>query len=395
MVARGSGFLRERFGALRNLPPFLALVWRTSPGLAAATLALRLVRALLPVATLFVGKLIIDEVVRLSRLPGHPVEAWDWLHSGLLPHLGFLLLAEAGMAVLSDALGRGTALLDSLLSERFTNASSLRLMEHAASLDLRDFEDSEKQDRLDRARRQAAGRLGLMSQLFGQAQDLLTLVGFAASIAAYAPWLILLLTAALVPAFLGEGHFNRLSYELSVRRTRERRELDYLRQTGASTDTAKEVKLFGLQRLPDRALPGPGLSPCNGRTRGSRYAGPPGARRWPCWGASGYYTAYAFLTWRAVTGLADGRRPHVPGGVVPAAARGCSRDLLGGLSTMAAAGAQYLQDLFSFLEAAAGRLSRSRTRGRCRCRRISAAGSCSKAVGFRYPGGRALGGAGT
>lgn len=47
--------MRERFGALRNLPPFLRLVWQTSRALTLATLVLRLGHALLPVATLFVG----------------------------------------------------------------------------------------------------------------------------------------------------------------------------------------------------------------------------------------------------------------------------------------------------------------------------------------------------
>ena len=70
---------KERVGALRNLPPFLAMVWRTSPGLAAASVALRLVRALLPVATLYVGKLIIDEVVRLARAPAKPETLQQWL----------------------------------------------------------------------------------------------------------------------------------------------------------------------------------------------------------------------------------------------------------------------------------------------------------------------------
>ena len=59
--------LRERFGALRNIPPFLRLVWQTSPSMMLAQSALRLVRALLPVATLYVGKLIIDEVVAARR----------------------------------------------------------------------------------------------------------------------------------------------------------------------------------------------------------------------------------------------------------------------------------------------------------------------------------------
>src|ERR1700692_1718409 len=60
---------RERLGALRNLPPFLKLVWQTSPGIAIAQGLLRLLRALLPVAALYVGALIIDEVVRLTQAP--------------------------------------------------------------------------------------------------------------------------------------------------------------------------------------------------------------------------------------------------------------------------------------------------------------------------------------
>ena len=105
--------------------------------------------------------------------------------------------------------------LDSLLSEKFSNETSLRLMAHAASLDLEDFEDSELQDRLERARRQAAGRSNLIGQLFGQAQDVITVASFAAGLVVYAPWLIALLAIALVPAFIGEAHFNAQSYSLN------------------------------------------------------------------------------------------------------------------------------------------------------------------------------------
>ncbi len=63
--------LRDRLGTLRNLPRLFRLVWRASPRLALLTVALRLARALLPTAALYVGKLIIDAVVAEARLP-HP-----------------------------------------------------------------------------------------------------------------------------------------------------------------------------------------------------------------------------------------------------------------------------------------------------------------------------------
>ena len=201
---------RERFGALRNLPPFFQLVWQTSRSLTLAQCAVRLVRALIPVAALYVGKLIIDEVVLLTQTAAAPADLEAWLASGLLNRLGWLLALEFGLAVLSDVLGRLAALFDSLLSEQFTNAMSLKLMAHAATLDLEDFEDSELQDRLERARRQAMGRMTLTGQLFGQAQDFITIASLAAGLIAYAPWLIALLAIALVPSFVGEAHFNAL-----------------------------------------------------------------------------------------------------------------------------------------------------------------------------------------
>ena len=184
---------RERFGALRNLPPFLGMVWRTSWPLTVTTLAVRLARALLPVATLFVGKLIIDEVVRLTHLPARPADLSAWLRSGQLGRLEALLLAEFALAVASNLLGRLVSLVDGLLSDRVSNDASVRLMEHAATLDLADFEDAAFQDRMDRTRMQASGRMSLMGQLFGQAQDIVTVVSFAAGLVVYAPWLIVLL----------------------------------------------------------------------------------------------------------------------------------------------------------------------------------------------------------
>ena len=339
--------LRERFGALRNLPPFLKLIWRTSPGLTVADLLLRLVRAFLPVATLYVGKLIIDEVVRLATTAGAPVGLQEWLASGRLDHLGWLLAAELGLAVLSDLLGRCVSLVDALLGEKLTNATSVRLMEHAATLDLEDFEDSELQDRLERARRQTTGRMGLMSQMFGQAQDVVTIVTFAAGLVVYAPWLIPLLILALVPAFLGEAHFNAQSYSLNYYRTPERRELDYVRQTGASVETAKEVKIFGLNAfLIERYRTLSSAMYRENRRLAIRRAGWGGLLT--AVGTLGYYVAYAYIAWRTLQGaFSIGDLTFLAGSF--RRLRTLLEGLLIGFSQVAGQ-ALYLDDLFSFFE---------------------------------------------
>ena len=307
----------------------------------------RLVRALLPVATLFVGKLIIDEVVALAQRPGAPSSLQEWLDSGLLDRIIWLVAIEFVLAVLSDVLGRVVALVDSLLSEKFTNASSIRLMEHAATLDLEDFEDSELQDQLDRARRQTSGRMSLMNQLFGQSQDAITIVAFAAGLVVYAPWLILLLALALVPAFLGEAHFNAESYSLAYRRTPERRELDYVRQTGASVETAKEVKIFGLNSfLVDRYREiSTNFYEAN-RKLAIKRAGWGGLLT--SLGTIGYYVAYAYLAWSTLIGVFSiGDLTFLAGSF--RRLRTLLEGLLIGFSDMAGQ-ALYLDDLFSFFE---------------------------------------------
>ena len=371
--------LKERVGALRNLRPFAVMVWRTSPQLMAASLALRLVRALLPVITLFIGKLIIDDVVALVQMPHKPETLSQWLNSGLLNWLGLLLIAEFALAVLADILGRIVSLVDGLLSERVSNSSSVRLMEHAATLDLEDFEDSEFQDQLERARRQTSGRMTLMGQLLGQAQDIMTVASFVAGFIFFAPWLIALLLLALVPAFLGEAHFNAQSYSLDFGRTPERRELDYVRQTAASVDTAKEVKIFGLNGfLIDRYIRLANDFYAANRKLAIQRA------RWgglfTAIGTIGYYLAYAYIAWRTLTGeFSVGDLTFLAGSFRRL------RTLLEGLLTSfstTAGQALYLNDLFSFFEVEPEILSPDNPRPFPQPIRE---GFVFDDVGFRYP----------
>ncbi|MCB0638662.1 MAG: ABC transporter ATP-binding protein [Lewinella sp.] len=226
---------REQFSALGNLPRFFRLIWRTSPRLALANALLRLLKSGLPLAMLWVGKEIIDAIVTLIDAP-----------NGDQRYLWTMVALEFGLAIISEVLARGINLLDSLLGDLVSNATSVELIQHAARLDLYHFENPEFYDKLERARRQTTGRTVLMAQVLSQVQDLITLLFLAAGLIAFNPWLILLLVLAVIPAFIGESYFNQRHYSLTRSWTPERRELDYLRYIGASDTTAKEVKIFGL-----------------------------------------------------------------------------------------------------------------------------------------------------
>ncbi|HVI26907.1 MAG TPA: ABC transporter ATP-binding protein [Xanthomonadaceae bacterium] len=371
--------LRERFDAMRNLPPFLRQIWETSRALTATSLGLRLVRALLPVATLYVGKLIIDEAVRLVGAGVAQAGLADAWRAGELSHLLGLLLLEFALAIASDLLGRLVAYADGLLSELFTNAASVRLMEHAATLDLEDFEDPDLQDKLDRARRQTMGRMNLMGQLFGQAQDAITVVSFATGLLVYAPWLIVLLAIALVPAFVGEAHFNAMNYSLNFQWTPERRQLEYLRQTGASVETAKEVKIFNLHGFlvaRFRAL-ADGFYAANRRLARSRALW---GTLFAALGTLGYYVAYAYIVWRTVHGdFSIGDLTFLAGSF--RRLRQLLEGLLVGFSQVAGQ-ALYLDDLFSFFEIEPEIVSKPDAPP---VPRPIARGFAFERVGFRYP----------
>jgi ATP-binding cassette, subfamily B, bacterial len=231
---RGTPQWRERLHALRSIPEFLRLVFETHRGYTIATVVLRLLRAGVPIATLWVAKLIIDAVV--SARMGRPNISRLWMLVGLE-----LLIVAVG-----EALDKASTAVEGLFGDLCSHHISEKLISHAAGLDLRHFEDPAFYDQLERAQRQTTGRIGLLTQLLSVGQDFATLASLAAAVFIYGPWLMALLVAAVLPGFFGETHFSSLEYLLLYRMTPERRQLDYLRFLSASDKTAKEVQMFGL-----------------------------------------------------------------------------------------------------------------------------------------------------
>ena len=251
---------------------------------------LRLLRAGVPIATLWVAKLIIDTVVA-ARM-GRPNISRLWL----------LVAVELAIVALGEVLDRGSAAVEALFGDLCANQINEKLIAHAGSLDLHYFEDPAFFDRLERAQRQTTGRIGLLTQLLTLGQDSVTLVSLASAILFYSPWLLLLLIVAIVPGFLGEVHFSTLEYSLLYRMTPERRQLDYLRFLSASDKTAKEVQVFGLSnwllgRYHRLAVH---LHEANSRLALRKGM----ASILLAWlGLAGYYTGYIFILWRAFYGI--------------------------------------------------------------------------------------------
>ncbi len=360
---------RERLAALRYLPTLLRLVWQTHRGYTTAMIILRLVRAFVPVVALWVAKLIIDQVVHLSQTPG----------ASLTP-LWRVVALELAIVVAGEFLARASALVESLLGDLFSNHISVRLMRHAATLDLAQFEDPEFYDHLERARRQTTARIGLIAMILSMAQDALTLATLAAALIVHNPWLLLLLTIAILPSFLGETHFAALSYSLLFRRTPERRELDYLRYVGASDKTAKEVQMFGLAGwLSDRYAALAAKYYEENKALSIKKGVVSALLSFV--GTLGYYGAYVTILLRAVAGaISLGTLTFL------AAAFSRSRDLIQRLLLSASdiyEQSLYLRDLFVFFEMKPSIASKP---GAARVPTPIRRGFVFEDVGFQYPG---------
>jgi ATP-binding cassette, subfamily B, bacterial len=330
------GGWQERISALRNVPAVLKIVWDSGPGVVIFGLVSRLFSSLLPVVLLWITKLIIDGIV-------HAVS----VHQPVKPGFWWLVAAEFSLAVLNSILIRATDYSDSLLADKYTRYVSIRVMNHAASLDLQAYEDPVFYDRLERARVQATDRLVMIQAIGRLVQQTITTVTLSVSIMLFSPWLMLLLIAGVVPAFLGESHFAFLGYAKNFRQTPMRRQLDYLRVLGGSKEAAKELKLFGLRDFLRERFTHLSDKIYDENVALSRRKLVAGALLSTI-GTAGYYSAYVFVIWRTVSGaLTIGTLTFLAGAIQQA-----SSNIEQIFSTVAAIGDQalFLTDLLAFFE---------------------------------------------
>jgi len=282
---------RDRLSALRNVPVVLRFVWESGRAVVVFGLVARVLAALLPVALVWVSKLIIDTIVRIVTT-----------HQSVGPGLWWLVAGEFGLAVLTGLLGRAIDYSDALLAGKYMHYISVRVMEHASSLDLLAYEDPVFYDRLERARVQATDRLYMIQAIGRLVQQVITTITLSVSIMLFSPWLLLLLIVGVIPAFVGETHFAFLGYAKNFRQTPIRRHLDYLRILGGSKEAAKELKLFGLKEFftgKFKRLSTQVYEEDISLARRKAFAG----SALSAIGTAGYYTAYVYAVWRTVAGV--------------------------------------------------------------------------------------------
>ena len=329
----------------------------------------RVLTALSPLALLAVTRIILDSIV-------------GFLSKGqaMRPHFWWWVALEFLIASASTFLNRAIDFSDTLLADKYIQHISVRIMRQAASLDLATYEDPSFHDKLERARVQATDRLGMIQQMGRLLQQVISTVALAAGIVVFSPWLLIVLILCVIPAFVGESHFAFLGYSLAFQQTPVKRELDYLRFLGVSKESAKELKVFGLNRyLTDRfenlsvKIYEENVGLARRRFVASSFL--------TLLSTVGYYGAYAYVIYQTLSGkLSVGTLTFLAGAIA-----GASTNLQSIFSTFSSIADQslFLGDLLSFLGLRP--TIRSKENG-LKCPRPIRAGIEFRNVSFAYPG---------
>ena len=277
--------------ALKYIPRFFGEVKKSGPLLYYINTGGRIFNSLTPIVLLWVGKLIIDEIILLAN-GGITTDSKIWWLVGI----------ELSVAIFSDLLNRMVTLTDGLIGDLYSNMSSIKIIKKTKELEISQLEDAEFYNKLERARTQTSGRVGLMSNAMNQIQGLIVIASLIVGLIYFEPLLILILVISIIPAFINEIKFSSDKYSIARSWTAERRELDYLRYIGANDKTAKEMKLFGLvDFIADRFK---GLSDKYYKVnkelavKRSIYGG-----IFNLLGVLSYYGAYVLIVYRAISGV--------------------------------------------------------------------------------------------
>ena len=223
--------------ALRFLPA-LRLVWQSSPGLTIARLVLVAFQGLLPLATIYLAKLIIDTVtVNLqARDPNLVFEQ-------VLP----LIIIAGAVTILSSLCQSLTELVNTAHSQKVTDYMQGIIHAKSVEADLEYYENAKYHDALQRAQREAPFRPPrILDRLAQAAQNGISLVAMVGLLVSLHWGIIGLLLVASLPAVIVRMKFSRIMYSWQRRRTQLERQSMYLGWMLTNEQFAKEVRLFDL-----------------------------------------------------------------------------------------------------------------------------------------------------
>jgi ATP-binding cassette subfamily B protein len=225
---------------VRELQRALGFVWAAARKWTVAWVMLLAVQGVLPVATVWLTKQLVDGIAAAAR------GGADWDKAGPILASGALM---AGVLLVSELLGGAIGWIRGVQAELLKDHISSLIHDKSIEADLAFYESAEFYDRLHRARDDAAHRPMMLLENLGSAfQNGITLAAMAAVLFPFGPWLPPALLASTLPAFYVVLRFTRRQHRLWQSATGDERRSWYYDWLMTAGDTAAELRLFGLGR---------------------------------------------------------------------------------------------------------------------------------------------------
>lgn len=228
--------MRERLAGSLRLTRALRMVWEGSRVLTVVSFLLVLLQALLPLAVLYLTKLVIDALYAVAQ-------GGDIAFSHILMLLGL----AAGAGLLGSLLGVISGLVAEDHSNRVTDRVLGTLNRKSVEMDLRYYEDATFHDSLHRAQRDAPYRpTAVLNNMLRLTQAGLLIVGIVGLLVTIHWLLAVFLFLAVLPSVLVRVRHADRYYKWQKRTSQLDRQVGYLSYLLLQPPTAKEVRLFGL-----------------------------------------------------------------------------------------------------------------------------------------------------
>ncbi|HEX5886200.1 MAG TPA: ABC transporter ATP-binding protein [Pyrinomonadaceae bacterium] len=228
--------LRKALAQLPYLPRALKLVWEVARPWTVAWIILLIVQGLLPAATVYLTKLVVDGVVAAARNGGSNVR-----------HDLLLLLLLGGILLLMEVVRGGINWVRTVQAELLQDHITSLIHEKSVTADLAFYELSDYYDHLHRARAEARYRpVALLGNLGALLQNSITLLAMGAILVPLGPWLALALLLSTLPAFYVVVHYALAEYQWRQRTTADDRRAWYYDWIMTTAEAAAELRLFGL-----------------------------------------------------------------------------------------------------------------------------------------------------
>jgi ATP-binding cassette subfamily B protein len=221
-----------------HTPQAIQLVWQTDHWATIGLGSLTIGGALLPATQAWVGKLIVDGVVASIQNGSDPARTQT---------VFLYLIFELILFLLSAGFNQARRLIQQSIQLQLANRIRGEIIRKALTLDLAFFEHPEFYDRLQNARREGGYKpTELINDTFQIVQNSITMVSFAVLLLRFSPWLVVILLATSIPAFIAETRYSEQGFRLLTRRAPESRQINYLARLLTEDGSAKEIKLFNL-----------------------------------------------------------------------------------------------------------------------------------------------------